>query len=101
MFSKMSAKLEAAEADLGKAAKALEEVNEANLWLEQLLAAELKKNSLLEAQIEGYKAELMIAYKAVTELKKKQKAGGVLGNVNTGYLASSNPNPRAEANLRE
>jgi len=55
MFSKMSAKLEAAEADLGKAAQALEEVNEANLLLENLLAAELRKNASLEAQIEGYK----------------------------------------------
>ena len=35
MFSKMSAKLESAEEDLGKAAKALEEVNEANLLVER------------------------------------------------------------------
>jgi hypothetical protein len=102
MFSKMSAKLESAESDLGKAAKALEEVNEANLLLESLLTAELKKNSSLEAQIEGYKVELMIAYKAVTELKKKERGGGGgTGSANTGSLASSNSHPRAEAKLRE
>lgn len=103
MFSKMSAKLESAEADLGKAAKALEEVNEANLLLENLLTVELKKNSSLEAQIEGYKAELMIAYKAVTELKKKERGGGGAGNANAGSLvsSSSHSHPRAEAKLRE
>jgi hypothetical protein len=96
MFSKMSAKLEAAEVDLGKAAKALEEVNEANLMLEGLLGAELKKSASLEAQIEGYKAELLIAYKAVTELKKKEKG---VGGANAGSFPSSQP--RAEAKLRE
>jgi len=101
----MSAKLESAEADLGKAAKALEEVNEANLLLENLLTVELKKNSSLEAQIEGYKAELMIAYKAVTELKKKERGGGGAGNANAGSLVSSSSSlhshSRAEAKLRE
>ena len=95
----MSAKLEAAEVDLGKAAKALEDVNEANLMLEGLLGAELKKNASLEAQIEGYKAELLIAYKAVTELKKKERRDGCVGNANASSLGSSHPH--AEAKLRE
>jgi len=62
MFSKLSAKLESAEADLGKAARALEEVNEANLLLENLFAAELKKNVSLEAQIEGYKIGMILIH---------------------------------------
>lgn len=56
---------------LEDAAKALEEVNDANVLLERLLAEEVKKSASLEMQVEAYKAELLTAYKAITELKKK------------------------------
>ena len=56
---------------LEDAAKALEEVNEANLLLEHLLADEVRKTASLKMQVEAYKAELYVALKAITELKKK------------------------------
>lgn len=76
-FTTLSKKLNIAEFDLGKAAIALEGVNEVNLHLETRLSEEILKNKTLESEIEAYKKELMIAYKAVTEMKKKLKKEGI------------------------
>ena len=88
-FSTLTNKLEVAENDLTKAAIALEGVNEVNLQLESRLSQEIQKNRALEAQNEACKKELMVAYKALAELKKKLKSSASTSQHASGASAAA------------
>ncbi len=83
-FSTLTSKLEVAESDLVKAAIALENVNEINIQLESRLSQEIQKNRNLVTENEACKKELMVAYKALAELKKKLKGSSSTSQQSSG-----------------